>query len=390
MDPESTNLRDMDDLILRALSGEASAAERERLANWRAESPENDLEFERWRKLWELSGRGAPAVTGESPPAEELIRRGEALRASPMWTTDAPDTSRPAADVFAVGGGVKEPRAGPAGRRPQGTNWMRWAAILAALLIPAALAVGLARGGSDGPWAGDGPATADTSAPVMQVATASNEVTTINLSDGSGIRVGPGSRIEITEDPDRITVHLEGRAFFGVPPDGSRRFVVTTPLGEAAVLGTRFEVRSEDEEFRVLVVEGAVQVSAGESETQLQAGEMGRSIQGSAPTTSAVDDVAAQLDWLGNAFFFQATPLPTALREVEERFDVTIRLAAPALADQTVTASFVDQDAKEILAVLCAIVGAHCLWEGADTPSPTIQIDLPAGTAGEPEAGGST
>lgn len=388
---ESINPRDMDDLILRVLSGEADDADGERLETWRAEARENALQYQRWRRLWELSALGGPVISdAPAPCASELIRRGEMLRKS-----ESPPTLRGPWSEHDEAAGVAEEGEEAAGV-PAGRNRaMRWAAALAALLIPAAVAVGLARGGGEAPGAGGGPTTADTSAPTMQVATAANEVTTINLSDGSGIRVGPGSRVQITEGTDRITIHLEGRAFFGVPPDQSRRFVVTTPLGEAAVLGTRFEVRSEDEEFRVLVVEGAVHVLAGQSEAELRAGEMGRSIQGSIPTTSEVDDVAGELDWLGNALFFQATPLATALREVEERFEVMIHLEAPTLADQTVTASFVDQEAKEVLAVLCAIVGAQCRWDMGDEGPPLVEIGLPADPAAEidlpamePDAGG--
>lgn len=374
----------MDDLILRVLSGESDDAERKRLALWRAQAPENEVEYRRLERVWELSAMGAPAVPSRAvPDPVVLIRQAEAVRSSsPVRIPAAPDRHPDRAPPPPP---AASPR--PTGRGAPKTGILRWAALLAALLVPAALALGLARSGGFGPGPGADSDTVLPSASTIQLATASHEMTTLDLSDGSQVRLGPNSRMEITEGPERITVYLEGRAFFGVSPDASRRFVVTTPLGEAAVLGTRFEVRSEEDEFRVLVVEGAVEISAGEAEAELRAGEMGRSVQGSRPATSTVDDLAAQLEWIGNALFFQATPLTTALEEVEARFDVDIRLAEPSLAEQTVTASFVDQEAKEVLAVLCTIVGAHCRWDTDETSRLTLRMGIAgaqAEQAGEP------
>ena len=196
-----------------------------------------------------------------------------------------------------------------------------------------------------------------------EIVTGAGEMTTLTLGDGSSIRLGPQSKLRLSEVEDRRVAWLEGRAFFGIQADSTRPFVVRTAGGDAQVLGTRFEVRTE-EEFRVLVVDGNVAVSAGGAELRLSEGEMSRSVDGNRPSTERVEDVYAHLDWLGNAIVFQATPLERALREIERRHGVLVELRDPALADMTVTATFTGRPVDQVIFVLCEIMNTTCEIEG--------------------------
>ncbi len=331
----------MDDLIIRALQGRAGPDE-EDLSRWRRQSEANERRYRALARLWSVTEVAKPDFEVETAPDPETLI-SEVARAGEKKS--APEL-RPAPKL--------EPL--PMVSRTRRSRAPVWRALkvaaLAALFVPVGLGIG---------------ALLDTGAPaaldVTEITTGSGEMTTVTLGDGSSIRVGPRSRLRLSWEGSNQVGWLDGRAFFGIQADPSRTFTVRTPHGEAAVLGTRFEVRSEDEEFRVLVVDGSVKVSAAEVEAELRGGEMSESRPGQPPSTSMVDDVHAQLDWMGNALVFQATPFRRALDEVERAYGVDVILERPALGDLAVTATFTDQEVDEVILILCEIVGVDCSME---------------------------
>jgi ferric-dicitrate binding protein FerR (iron transport regulator) len=197
-----------------------------------------------------------------------------------------------------------------------------------------------------------------------QITTGDGERTTVVLGNGTSIRLGENSRLRMSHEGVATIAELDGRAFFGVKADSAHPFIVRTKYGEAVVHGTRFEVRSEEEEFRVLVVDGEVRVSTAGVVTDLSAGDAGLSLDGAPATTFRVDDVKRQLEWMGDALIFQGTPLWRAIEEIEGRYDVDVVLETPSLGDLTVTATFTDQEWDRVVLVLCEVVRAKCSIEG--------------------------
>ncbi|TVP46558.1 MAG: DUF4974 domain-containing protein [Gemmatimonadales bacterium] len=314
----------MEEMIIRSLQGRTAPEEEERLERWKEEASENRRRHDALAALWSLTGAGAPDETsgGESPDPAWLIARAE------------------------IAEGLHSPRIY---RR---NLWVRrlGAAALAASLV----GVGFGLGGLGEESARPGPFAEGT------IATGVSEMTTLVLGDGSTVRLGPRSSLHLSEDQDGVVARLSGRAFFGVEGDGVRRFRVITEGGEVDVLGTRFEVRSEGDEFRVLVVDGKVQVSAGGEALELGAEQMGRSASGGPLIASEVSDPLRHLDWMGNSLVFQGTRLDQALSEIERRFGIEVSLEATELAHHTVTVTFTAEEVEDIVMVLCETVGADC------------------------------
>lgn len=129
------------------------------------------------------------------------------------------------------------------------------------------------------------------------------------------------------------------------------------------MLGTRFEVRSEEEEFRVLVVDGRVRVAAAQASALLSPGDLSRSRAGQGLSTSRVADVYGELDWMGNALVFQGTPLETVLDEIERRYGVPVILQDPELARVPLTVTFTDQDVEQVILVVCETLRVRCSVE---------------------------
>jgi transmembrane sensor len=293
--------------------------------------------------LWSITGAAEPAYGDQIPPdADVLLALAESedavLGSVPHIATE---TSR-------------EPKV-PLVRR----RWWTSPKVLATAAVLAAVGVGILE-----------ILRLDTVAyaPLVQeqITTGEGERATVVLGDGTRIRLGAHSRLHLKREGVGVVAELDGRGFFGVTANPARPFIVRTKYGEAVVRGTRFEVRSEQEEFRVLVVDGEVSVLAAGVVTELTAGDVGLSKRGAPPTSFKIDDVGKQLEWMGNALFFEATPLWRAIAEIEGRYDVSIHLETPSLGELTVTATFTDQEWEEVVQVLCEVVRAKCSIEGGE------------------------
>jgi transmembrane sensor len=323
-------------LIIRLLQGNATEYEKDELRKWRKAAPENEERYRAVLQLWSLTSAAQPTLDeARLPDIDVLVRR--AMLAPVVEPTG--------------------PGRVPGIRRPGRMAALLKAAALGLLFIPMGFGLG---------WLAGGGRQVASVMPENEIITGDGEMATVTMPDGSSIRLGPRSRLRLRAEKDARLAWLQGRAFFGIAPDPSRPVIVRTEHGEVTVLGTRFEIRDEDVEFRVMVVEGSVQVSAGGEDAQLQAGEMSRARSGEALGVSAVEDVYAELSWMGNALVFQSTPLPSVIREIELRYGVTVLLLSPSLAELTVTATLTDLQVHDVAMIVCEIIGARCFID-ADT-----------------------
>lgn len=97
---------------------------------------------------------------------------------------------------------------------------------------------------------------------VTRYQSATGQVRTITLSDGTVVMLGARTILETAFTQDRRVVRLlDGAALFEVAHDPSKPFVVEAGELEAQALGTQFDVRSSAGVYRVAVAEGEVAVS---------------------------------------------------------------------------------------------------------------------------------
>ena len=316
----------MDDIIIRVLNGRAEPIEERRLANWRAESPQNEQYFREISTIWNWTGTAAPENDAESLPAPPtlatIISRGDALRRQ--------DVRR----RFVWGLGRKEIR-----------PWAA-AAVIAAVSL--------------GVWIGRiGPAPIEVRG--TEYVAGSTEAATVALADGSFIRLAPGSRVRFAEQAELREAWLTGRGFFAVESDAMRPFLVHTDLGEVRVLGTRFEIASGNAELKVIVAEGRVAVTSTDGRAaEVSRGQVARLGTNGDFSVETVENVYDLLDWPGGILLFQSTLLPQVMEEVSSHFGVTVRLDDPALTRRTVTAWFGDETLDEVVESICLLVQAEC------------------------------
>jgi len=338
MDRDPQDNRFIDYLLFRSLKGQATAAEEEKMLEWRRLSPENEAyaqNLSRLLALTSLAYGGSHGDVGPPPDAAELVRAAE---------------STPGASRGVPGGCVRGPDSGRRLLRRLGGLSAAAAALAAILMIRA--------GGQVSSRVEDLPGFG-----VEEFITGPTDVTTVQLRDGTVVRLAPESRLRLTGRGGGREVVLEGLAYFAVARMPGHPFTVRTRGGDAVALGTQFEAEARGKELRVLVVEGRVALAAAGSSVELGAGEMARAVEGAVSAPTSVSDPWRLLKWTGDFLAFQGTPVDEVAAEVERHFGMSVRVMGENLAEQTVTAWFADATAEDVIRVVCKVLGAECSIE---------------------------
>ena len=347
----------MDAVIVRVLKGLALPEERLRLEEWRTRHPDNERHYREVCAVWELAGEVPLAPSAQmirrAPDLDVILGRAAAFDRAPAWDT-AVERRDPSVGAVVP----SEPVLPAPASEPRPPRRRRWGVRLAmaAGIAAVAFGLGLAVNVLNLPTSGE----------MSEVSTGADEMTTVTLPGGTVARLGPNSTLRFPAEDvgSDQAVWLEGRAFFGVQPNSSRTFTVNTPFGDAVALGTRFEVRTGDDDFRVLVVQGLVRVSSAGAAVEIGPGGMASSASGSPPSAITVSDPEDELTWMGRTLVFRATPLSAAVAEIERRYGVDVEIADPTLASMEVTATFSGQPLDGVVLVLCQVLNARCEMGG--------------------------
>jgi transmembrane sensor len=308
----------MDELICRSVKGRTTATEEEALRAWRLESDSNAARYEELVLLLsEVDAALSAELVPPPPPLDVLL-------------------------------GEKVPEERPVARRSSGF-WSR-AGVIAAAAAAVILLLNLADLATPPPF----------SLQAGEFVTGPTETATAVLSDGTVVRLAPGSRLRIPEVAGSREVMLDGQAYFAVTEVPAHPFRVRTRAGEALVLGTRFEVRVANGDLRVIVLEGRVALEAGGRQVQVGAGEMSMVRDGATTAAVQVGDLDPLMAWLDRFLVFQATPLREAARELERAYGIPVIVTDSILARETVTGWYADRGFEEVLMFVCAVVRAHC------------------------------
>lgn len=207
--------------------------------------------------------------------------------------------------------------------------------------------------------------------PEVVYQTTRGQTATVQLSDGSRVRLAPESRLTIAGSfGDSLReLALEGEAEFDVHHDAARPFRVRTATTVTEDIGTRFGVRAYRNEPRVTVAvaEGAVTLarrSASIASRQrpggvlLSVGDLGTlDGQGTVAITHGAA-VSRALAWTKNELIFAKQPLSEVLNTIARWYDLDIVVADAGVASHPVTAEFSTQSPDEMIQALAIAVDA--------------------------------
>ena len=262
---------------------------------WLSASARHKVAFLRLQSAWAEAGRLQALAAGL--PAGTLPPRSGAV-------IDADDTqagARP--DLRGITFAPRDRRG------PRRRGWQHGLAAALALL-----ALGSVAWGS---WQLTGREQASYASTVGQIQT-------VTLPDGSTATLSSDSRVDVSlSRGERHVALTKGEAFFDVAHDTRRPFVVETEGRRVAAVGTRFSVRRDPEEIRVVVTEGKVRLEsragadgAAQPVSLLPAGSVATAGRNGVLVRSLpVADAERYLEWRDGFLTFDDTSLADAAAE---------------------------------------------------------------------------
>ncbi|MDP6908293.1 MAG: FecR domain-containing protein [Flavobacteriales bacterium] len=191
---------------------------------------------------------------------------------------------------------------------------------------------------------------------VLETTTETKELT---LADGSIVHLNTGSSIEYPSifRGDERAVALSGEAFFEIEKNASKPFVINANGSVVKVLGTSFNVKTEESKVVVSVETGKVEFRSSEDIAQkkiLAAGE------------NAVYDIkvkklieldpmeADYLFWKDRTLNYRSVPLSEVVRQLNKNYQVSITLSDTQLNGCLLSSRFEDMEIEQILNVLAS------------------------------------
>lgn len=193
--------------------------------------------------------------------------------------------------------------------------------------------------------------------------TATGQVKTIHLQDGTDVRLKPNSSLQVPRfgfQNDVRQVLLTGEGRFSVTHQKNhQRFVVkTSERFQVEVLGTEFTVYARQKGTKVVLDRGKIRIDYNTATKQQQVimkpGEMVTLSQQGAfqlRKLAPVKNLVAQKEHL---FLFRNTSLWEACYLLDEHFGLKVGITDDSLAHRTISGDFRAHSANELLDLLMA------------------------------------
>ena len=178
------------------------------------------------------------------------------------------------------------------------------------------------------------------------------------LADGTQVLLDSNTEMTISWHLRSRQVELKaGQALFEVSPMVYRPFLVDAGLAVVRVVGTRFNVRRQEQDVQITVAEGrvAVRAAATGAVAALEPGQQLRVHKGQEARLGRVDvdDVTA---WQQSRLVFESTPLEDVIDTLQRYHRQPIRLMDPRLARLPVSGVFDSGHVDRLLALLPGIM----------------------------------
>jgi len=190
------------------------------------------------------------------------------------------------------------------------------------------------------------------------ITSAANEKNiTVTLPDGSIIWLNRNSSLTYPArfNSQNRTVKLDGEAFFDVARDESKPFVIDAGKAEVKVLGTSFNVMTDNgnSEVEVFVTTGSVLVSEkeGERSVTLKPGFIGR--VSDKTNISELNTDENYLSWNTEKLIYNGQDLGTVFSDLKRAYNIDIRTADTSIQKLTLTSVFEEQPHDTIIKVIC-------------------------------------
>jgi ferric-dicitrate binding protein FerR (iron transport regulator) len=263
-------------------------------------------------------------VAASDAPADVWTNIEKAIRAAESAAADASHAAHATTGRHEAASHMKS-----VGKRP---SWVVPVAIgVFAVVVSVAGMLYVDRLGED-----EGALALVSSAAIQPIASSPGQIGTVNLGDGSKMKMGPETKVFIPDAfPDKARViRLEGTAQFQVA-QGPLPFRVIAKRTHVIATGTNFVVSAypSDSGMMVLVKEGAVTVKAGRTATKLDAGQA-LIVENGVPRQPTPDERAQAFGWVDGKITVQHKQLRTVVAELTRWFNFDVKVPDLPLLDR--------------------------------------------------------
>ncbi len=171
------------------------------------------------------------------------------------------------------------------------------------------------------------------------------------LPDGSEVWVNKNSHLAYQENfTENRSLSLDGEAFFEVQPDKEHPFVVSTNNGQIKVLGTAFNVNTNNDQTVVSVEHGTVELKNEAGAVILNKNEQASCSKNSISEVSEVNPNF--LSWQTGVFIFEDQPLEEVVTLLNQVYDDKLKLRDQQVKSCPVSVTFNKNTLEEIVEIL--------------------------------------
>lgn len=313
-------------LIYKSIDGELLPEERQELDSWLQESEENQNAFEAVKLAWTHSD-----ISIETPEVD-LDTEFAALESKIDSSEEEDD------NVI------------PISRSEPGKPKFNWLSIAASIVLLLGIGYFFNEYTDNAKW---------------ETIKTGSEVETIILADNSEVQLNANSELKYLKEfigSERL-LKLEGEAFFKVTPNADKPFIIETNKEKIQVLGTSFNVRAyEDEkESSVFVATGKVKFEVKDSHENLILTPNNKGVFNHENQSLTKIDKASgnSVSWIQKELIFIDTPLDEVISDVEQFYNVSIKVENKELLKCIMTASFKDAEREEVFETLSILFAAE-------------------------------
>ncbi|MFT4566570.1 MAG: transmembrane sensor [Saprospiraceae bacterium] len=200
--------------------------------------------------------------------------------------------------------------------------------------------------------------------------TAYGEQMNLQLPDGSVVVLNANSTIRYFSNNTR-NVWLEGEAFFEIEkkPETGEYFIVMTPDLLVTVLGTSFNVNARNDQTKVFLEEGRVELHMDdilEDHIEMDPGDEVTYSKKKKKLTEKRKNVSVleNASWKDGSLMFKKTPLQDALYDIEDIYGIHFKLESDELKQEEITGGIPIKNLKITLETLNEVYGIKIREEG--------------------------
>lgn len=288
--------QEIEQIILRNLSGEASCEDIITFSDWLASSARNKENFLKIKKYWDAEVTGAKLQNPEIT-YNKLLER--------IRKSERKDTVR--------------------------KFWLKYAGAAAVAIII----------GISGYWIGG----QKNITPVQYYSyITGNSISSFELPDGTEISLNKNSILSYSSSyGEKIReVSLEGEGYFSVTKDRAKAFIVDLNGSKISVLGTVFNVKNYKKEnvTTATLLEGSIRFETPDQQILLKPDQ--QLVFNKSENKIDIENVSSDLvtAWKSHLIKYKSIPFKEFLNMLKEQYDVEIILSNEVLGNQKVTGSF--------------------------------------------------